>query len=95
MRVVLPQPVGPTMATLLPAGTETFRSSMSGFSGSYEKRACSMRISPRTLPMRALPERSSPGSSVTSNTRAAEAKAFCSWVTTLETSLKGLVYWLA
>ena len=34
-------------------------------------------------------------SSISSNTRAAQASAFCSSVTTPEISLNGLVYWFA
>ena len=39
--VVLPAPVGPTIATVCPGCTSRLKSSISGLSGSYRKHTCS------------------------------------------------------
>ena len=80
--VVLPAPVGPTMATVLPAGTSQLQSWMTGCSGSYPKRTWRNDTSPRMCSAGAG-SAGSAGSSASarkSNTRSAAAAMVCSCV---------------
>ena len=99
MTVVLPQPVGPTMATRWPGFTvqvEILDQRLVRPVG--EGHVLKLHLPVGVLQHPGIRLRRAPGagsSSISSNTRPAQARAFCSSVTTPEISLKGLVYWLA
>ena len=77
-RVVLPAPVGPTIATVVPGSATNDKSVMSGLSGSYEK----VTLSNSTRPIvgdGSIESTSADCSSASSNsnTRSAEATPDC------------------
>ena len=94
--MVLPQPVGPTSATRWPGGhlqgkvLDQLPAFHIGEAYLLDvHRTVRLLQHPGILSVRLL------GFFLNQLTREAQAKAFCSSVTTPEISLKGLVYWLA
>ena len=85
------------MATVLPGSTFILTFFKSSLSGLYEKYKLLISTLPLTFSSSVASALSgnSGASSINSNTRAAQAIAFWSSVTTELISLKGFVYWLA
>ena len=77
--VVFPEPVAPTSAILRPAPILRLKSSMTRFSGTYEKFTWQNSISPFTVSGTSHPSRRSPGSSSTAKMRSAPARAVSIW----------------
>ena len=93
MKVVLPQPVGPTMATAGPAVLSRQKSRISGVSaGQQDMQGPRPALAGGAGRLRDL---AAPAQVDHLNSRQALAMAVCSWVSTPVTSLKGLVYWFA
>ncbi len=98
--MVLPAPVGPTIATVCPGSTVSERSSMSGFSGSYRKDTCSRRTRPRSSAGRSPGTGSASCSSASrsSKIRSAEATPDCTRFAIDATCVSGIEncreYWM-
>ncbi len=94
--MVLPAPVGPTIATVWPGWTVSDRSSISGMSAAYRKLTSRNSTRPRTS-RRRLRLRPGPGScssaSSRANTRSAEATPDCSRLAMLATWVSGWLNW--
>ncbi len=98
--MVLPAPVGPTIATVRPGSTVSDRSSISGLSGSYRNDTCSSATRPRSASGRSAGETSASCSSASSSSkiRSAEATPDCTrlaidatWVSGIENCRE---YWM-
>lgn len=101
MSVVLPAPVGPTMATVSPGSTAHEKSWMTVLPGTYPKRTWSKETRPaRRSGSFAAPSAgsSSSGAPRNSNTRSAAAVMLCSMFDTFESCWMGWVklrtYWM-
>jgi hypothetical protein len=93
--VVLPAPVGPTMATVCPAAATSERPSISGRSGSYRNETDSKTTSPRRRPSASIADRGTGSSSASSssNTRSADATPDCSRLTIDASWVRGWLNW--
>ncbi len=94
--MVLPAPVGPTIATVWPGVATSERSSISGASTAYENETCSKRTSPCRSPRGAAGPRSSrlcSSASSSSKTRSADATPDWSRLVIEATWVSGWVNW--
>ena len=98
--VVLPAPVGPTMAIVWPGSTSKLNSSISGLAGSYRKLTFSKLTRPRSSGKAAAAVLSGISSSASRNskTRSAEAMPDCSRLIWPASCISGMVncreYWM-
>ena len=93
--MVLPAPVGPTIAMVSPASATRSSSSISGRSGSYRNETSSKATAPFARPSTcgATGSGISSLSSSSSNTRSAEAAADCRTLMMLAVWMSGNVNW--
>ena len=93
--VVLPAPVGPTIAIVWPGRTCRLKSVMSGLSASYLKFTCSSATWPLTSPRSAPVSTSGASSSASrsSKTRSADARPDCSRFIWPAICMIGMVNW--
>ncbi|CAB4683105.1 unannotated protein [freshwater metagenome] len=93
--VVLPAPVGPTMATVWPGSAMSDRSVMSGFAGSYENDTWSNSTRPRGSGVVSGTGASAlcSGASSNSKTRSAEAMPDCNTLAIEASWVSGCVNW--
>ena len=93
--VVLPQPVGPTIATFWPCFIVRLKSVINCCSFTYENSTCLNSTLSIGSTISLVPSSTSFGSSNRVTTLLKEANADCTSLITPEISLKGLVYWFA